>query len=146
MAGYTMRWLARIYTRLTEGHRTDRLEYWLTLHSLLFGVWLLLPGQTFAGTSSWATIASLGLSEELVGTIFAGLGILKFIAIRRASLRTRRIVAGMLLVAWVMTFLSFVVSNLSLTGVPTYGLVAAGWFWVYVSLGPEYSASEPDHT
>jgi len=112
---------------------TTSIEVVLALESILLGVWLLLPFDTFGSS---ATFNSLRMwpGEVATGLFVLATGLARTFGLATRSIRTRQIAAIYGLFVWSYIDYSFAESNIVATGVVTYFLFVVLSIWILSSL------------
>jgi hypothetical protein len=104
---------------------------WLSATTLLWGLFVALPLDTFGASPSWNAVRELGLSEVVVGSIVAGVGIFKFAALLLDHVALRRLAAMVCAVTWGFFSVMFIRSNVGGTGTVIYPMLV-------VAVGVDY--------
>lgn len=103
--------------------------FFSALAAVLFGMWLLIPNDTF-GTSPTYMVMAMIASDEVWGLAFLLSGIAAIFSIVYSSVYVQRWFAILILALWTFISASFFVSNPYATGGITYFIRAVSTFWV----------------
>lgn len=110
------------------------LEIVLAGLALGFGVWLLLPFDTFGTSATFGTLAELA-TEAVWGLAMATLGALWYFGILVKWKMLRQLTAGLCMVAWAFISMAFWDSNLSSTASITYPIFSLACMIAYAIIG-----------
>lgn len=114
--------------------RVSALDVWLALYALVYGLWLLLPIDTFGSAPVFAGLKQIA-PEPVWGLIIAGSGAAKMAALRWGNTLARRAILFWLFILWMFLAASVALANAGSTAVPTYVLMAGGAGYCYVRMG-----------
>lgn len=112
---------------------TEPTELYFSIISMLWGLWLLAPAESF--TTSQAFTAMAGIAPEQVwGMVILCVGALRLHALATGNWLARKSIAFLAALFWIFVALMFAMSSIASTGVPVYTLHALASIWVYVRL------------
>lgn len=72
----------------------------VAFYSVVLGIWLLLPMQTFQVSSVYGAFKQMGIAEPFLGAALLVVGLVEWWALAIEQVEVRRIVALVLTVAW----------------------------------------------
>lgn len=121
---------------------TDPVELLISLMTIGWGVWVINPyWNTFANPAyaSMQQLANFVLQgsighEILWGSVFCFVGVMQFLSLLADNRQYRTI--AIILSGWLWTFvtLTFVTSNIAVTAVPSYAIIALATLWTHIRL------------
>ncbi len=109
------------------------LEIILALQALLFGIFLLLPGNAFESAQVYRILSTI-MPEGLWGLIFVGSAILEIIVVSNIAGKLRRVSATLALFLWLIVDLSSWFSNANSAATVTYLTFVLMAMWVAVAV------------
>lgn len=104
------------------------------LAATLWGLWLLLPWNTFGRTATFAAMRDTGVPEWLWGTVIFTLGIIQIAGLVAGWWRWRRRSALILCGVWAFIAVMFAQANISSTGTVIYPLFSLSAMWAYLRM------------
>ena len=104
-------------------YHTELLELFLGVYAFTFGVWLLLPFQTFTSTSSYEIMQRLA-SEWIWGMAAASIGAVQIVSVVWMFAWGRKWDSLLATFFWSVIGITFLLSNWSSTGGALFSLMA----------------------
>jgi hypothetical protein len=110
-------------TQLLFGTHTDFFELFNSVLITGWGLWLLLPFETFSSTNAFAVL-DVFIAEELFGLIPLIIGV--YIIYTLIAMRIKRRRYGLLAASafWIFISIIIAISNISFVGVVVYAVIA----------------------
>lgn len=109
---------------------TEPLETWLDIAIGSWGLYILLPFDTFASSPTYAAIHGL-VPEYALGIVMLTMAIAQFYGIGSSHMMRRyALLAQSTLCLFIM--LTFVFSNVQTTGIPTFFALSMGCLFSYI--------------
>ena len=112
-----------------------------TLTMLLWGLWVVLPWDTFRASPAWRIVAEV-LPEALAGWLWLAVGTLSLVAFLRDW---RRIRAGCAVVRcgpWTLIAVGLILAAPTSTGAVVYPMFALGSAWTFLTVMAEWKRYE----
>jgi hypothetical protein len=112
---------------------TRALEFTLSFQCVAWGIWLILPLDTFSSSQVYSIISRI-LPEWVWGIIFLTAGILQIYSVHQYHWAFRRLMATVVLFLWVIVDVSLWVSRSSSAASITYLVFALSAMWCVVAI------------
>lgn len=109
------------------------LETITAVQSISWGMWLLLPMNTFSASGTYSVMGLLA-SEEFWGILFVVLGVSQIVSMRVFSVRLRGMIATAMMFSWIFVDLGFWLSGSTSAAAITYSTFALASIWSVVAL------------
>lgn len=111
---------------------TEPLETWLDLAIASWGIYLVLPFDTFASSPTYRGISGL-VPENVLGLSMIVIAMTQFFGIGASHMMRRyALLAGSTICLFIM--LTFVYSNPQSTGIPTFFALSMGCLFSYIKV------------
>lgn len=125
--------------------QSDPLEVVTAIQSILWGIWLLLPYDTFGSSRVYSVMATVA-PEIWWGTFFLFIGMFQLILVHLRKRNSRRLLALAMLFSWTFADIGFWLSGSSSAAAITYltFVIAAAWS-VIILYKPEQLASRHEN-
>ena len=121
------------YWPIVRDFDTEPAELLGVILTTLWGLWLLLPMQTFHSSVAYNALAVV--PEWLLGSVLLVIGMHAGAALRDGRVSRRREAALSMFGGWFAIAAAFAWGDITNTGVVVYGVVAVAAGWVYLRLG-----------
>ena len=113
---------------------------WLGATCFLWGVFLILPLDTFGTTHAWDAVREVGLEEWQMGALVALVGLWKMISVVSGRYSWRRVAAMSSALTWGCIGTILIRANAAGTGTVIYPMlvVATGLDFIWLRFGPSF--------
>lgn len=127
---YMVKWV--LDKSIYNSHSSKPTEIITGIASLFWGIWLLLPIQSF-GTASYAFINSLA-PESAWGGFMLVSGSLQLLFAVRGNFHSREVSMKFSALGWAFIATGFILSGTWSTAIPMYTIVSISAYWASLKL------------
>ncbi len=106
----------------------ELLELYLGVFSLLWGLWCILPMDSFRVSGAFALLGRIA-PEHVWGIVVAGVGAVKIFAVVKKFISLKKIAFVAALFLWLCVAISFIAGLPFSVGLPIYSLTAFANFF-----------------
>lgn len=111
---------------------TEPLETWLDLAIASWGIYLVLPFDTFASSPTYRAVSDI-VPEHVLGLFMIVIAMVQFCGIGMSHMMRRyALLAGSTICLFIM--LTFTYSNIQSAGIPTFFALSMGCLFSYIKV------------